>query len=229
MSKLEKIVVELLFFFVLVTFWTRVHVVNHWIRDLEEPFDVNNVMQSVVHIGADAGGQGSGVYVGNGLILTAGHIVDYSYGFTVTFEDGTVCYSYEHYQEPTADVGFIYLEDYDGPSLQFDDEHTHRGDSVFVFGNPFGWNYRFSVTKGIISSVERDCDGYFGEKIMLQSDVVVYPGNSGGPVVDEEGEIVGILVGGTYGSDNISLIVPADICEQSMKIYLNILELERMK
>lgn len=194
------------------------------------PFSADEVMRSVVLIGADAGWEGSGVYVGNGLILTAGHVVDYSYGFTVTFEDGTAYRSHEYYQEPTADVGFIYLGDYDGPSLVFDSDGYSRGDVAYIFGSPFGWSYNFSVSKGILSSVNRDCGGFFGEKILLQSDAAAYPGNSGGPVVDEEGEIIGILVGGPgYGGDNISLIIPANICEASMKIYLAMLELAEMK
>lgn len=194
-----------------------------------EPLSLDTIMQSVVHIEADFSWQGSGAYVGNGLILTAGHVVENAYEFVVTFEDGTICESYQYYREPTADVGFIYLGDCNAPSLQFDDDSTYRGDSVYIFGNPFGWSYNFSVTKGIISSVNRDCEGFFGDKIMLQADAAAYSGNSGGPVTDDEGEIIGILVGGTYGGDNISLIIPADICEASMKIYLAMLELAEME
>ena len=200
----------------------------------QSEFSPDVVMQSVVHIGAsgDYGDwQGSGVYVGNGLILTAGHVVEDANTFVVTFENEPSSYaSSTFYQESTTDVGFIYLEDYDGPALTFDDDNSDiRGDDVWIFGSPFGFEYRFSVTKGILSSVQRDCDGFFGEKIMLQSDAASYPGNSGGPVTDDEGEIIGILVGGIRGSDNISLIIPADICEQVMNIYLEILKLAEME
>jgi len=193
----------------------------------------DDVMQSVVHIGAsgDYGDwQGSGVYIGNGLILTAGHVVDGAETFVVTFEDEPSSYaSSTFYKEPTADVGFIVLEDYDGPALSFDNDDCSRGDTCFIYGSPFGWDYCFSVTQGIVSSINRDCYGFFGEKIMLQSDAASYPGNSGGAVTDDEGEIIGILVGGVRGSDNISLIVPADICKQAMNIYLEVLKLARME
>ena len=187
------------------------------------------VMRSVVHISADAGWEGSGVYVGNGLILTAGHVIDEAYNFTVTFENGLAHKSATFYREPTCDIGFIYLEYHEGPALVFDDDGCSRGDVTYIFGNPFGRYYDFSVTKGIISSINRDCDGFFGGKIMLQSDAAAYPGNSGGPVTDDEGEIIGILVGGAGGSDNISLIIPADVCRQAMKIYLEILKLAEME
>ena len=203
--------------------------VYQWFPLKSDKFTPNKAMQSVVHISADAGWQGSGVYVGNGLILTAGHVIEGGWSFTVTFEDGTIRESCKSYQESMADVGFIYLEDYDGYSLGFNSDECNRGDDVYIFGSPFGWEYNFSVTKGIISSINRDCGGFFGDKIMFQSDAASYPGNSGGPVTDDEGEIIGILVGGVGGSDNISLIVPADICEASMEVYLAILRLAEME
>jgi len=196
-------------------------------------FRSNDIMQSVVHIEVDAGWQGSGSYVGNGLILTAGHIVGgEGYGameFTIMFEDGTKYISTEFYLEETADVGFIYIGDCNSPVLEFDDEVLNRGDVAFVYGNPYGWDYCFSVTKGIVSSINRDCEGYFGEKIMLQVDAASWPGNSGGPVVDDEGEIIGILVGGVWGSDNLSLCIPVNICEQAMTTYLSILKMAELK
>lgn len=193
-------------------------------------FNPNTIMQSVVHISADAGWEGSGSYIGNGLILSAGHVVDGATQFIITFEDGTEYVSTEFYLEPVSDVGFILIRNCDSPALTFDDDGYSRGDTAFVYGSPFGWDYCFSVTKGIISSVNRDCEGFFGEKLMLQVDAAAYPGNSGGPVVDDEGEIIGILVGGlSWGGDNIGLCIPSGICEQSMKIYLEILALEEME
>ena len=196
-------------------------------------FSLDAAMQAVVHISAHGyygDWQGSGVHIGNGVILTAGHVVNEAESFVVTFEDGQIWYiESKPYKEPVADVGFLYIEGYDGPALNFDDDGYKRGDTVFIFGNPFGWEFRFSVTKGIVSSVNRDCEGFFGEKIMLQSDAASYPGNSGGPVVDDEGEIVGILVGGVGYADNISLIIPAPVCEQALKTYLSILEMSKIQ
>jgi len=200
-----------------------------WLLPNRGKLTPDEIMQSVVHIGTDAGWQGSGVYVGKGLILTAGHVIEGGWSFTVTFEDGTIRESCKSYQESMTDVGFIYLEDYDGYSLGFNSDECNRGDDVYIFGSPFGWEYNFSVTKGIISSINRDCGGFFGDKIMFQSDAASYPGNSGGPVTDDEGEIIGILVGGVGGSDNISLIIPADICEASMEVYLAMLRLAEME
>ena len=193
----------------------------------------DDIMQSVCHIGAsgDYGSwEASGVYVGNGLILTAGHVVDGADTFVVTFENEPSSYaSSTFYQESTVDIGFIYLEDYDGPVLCFEDGGFNRGDSVWIYGNTFGWLNHFSVTEGIISNICRDCDGFFGEKLLFQVDAASWPGNSGGPVVDDEGEIIGILVGGYGFSECLSYCVPATICERAMITYLSILEMSRLQ
>lgn len=193
-------------------------------------FNPDTIMSSVVHIEADAGWQGSGSYVGNGLILTAGHVVDEGWSFIITFEDGTEYISTDFYLESASDVGFIFIGDCNSPVLTFDDEGYFRGDIAFVYGNPFGWDYCFSVSKGIISSVNRDCEDFFGEKILFQVDAAAYPGNSGGPVTDDEGEIIGILVGGlAWGGDNIGLCIPSTICERAMKTYLSILAMAELE
>jgi len=202
------------------------------LKPVQKVINVDNVMGAVCHIGAsgDYGSwEGSGAYVGNGLILTAGHVVKDASTFVITFENSQSSYvSSTFYLEPTADVGFIVLDDYDGPALVFDNDGYNRGDTTYIFGSPFGWNYKFSVSKGIVASVERDCNGFFGEKLLFQTDAASWPGNSGGPVTDNEGEIIGILVGGVGYSECISLCIPVSICEQSMRVYLEILKLSEM-
>lgn len=171
--------------------------------------------------------EGSGSYIGNGLVLSAGHIVEDANKFTVTFEDGTVCESYKYYLEPTSDVGFIYLGDYDGPKLDFNLDSVSAGDDVFCFGNPFGMQYSFSVSKGIISALNRDGEGQFGSKLLIQCDFAGFPGISGGPATDDEKGILGITVGGIAGG--ITLLIPAPICHQAMTTYLSILAMEKLK
>ena len=86
-------------------------------------------------------------------------------------------------------------------------------------GCPFGHILRFTVTKGIVSGFERDFDGFFGEKLLLQVDAQSWPGNSGGPVYNMNGQIIGILVGGYYGADGVGLCIPVDIISGILDIY----------
>ncbi len=191
----------------------------------------DRTMSAVCHIQAETGWQGSGAYIGDGLIISAGHVVNGAESFTITFENDPCTYtSSTFYVEPAADVGFIYLENYDGPSLSFNNKPVFRGDAVWSFGNAFGMEFPFSVTEGIISHTARDVEGTFGSKLLIQSNAPGFPGCSGGPVTNEQGQIIGIVVGGPpYGFGNIALYIPANICRKSSEIYLKILEMSRLK
>ncbi len=191
-----------------------------------------DVMDSVVHIDVKTeygSWQGSGVYIGDGIILTAGHVVEDAKSFTITFEDGCVYDSNDYYQEEVSDVGFILLDNsVCHAPIVFDNRVLGRGESVWVLGSPYGTEFLFTVSKGIISNTTLDCDGYFGGKPIFMADAASYPGNSGGPVVDSDGEIIGILVGGYGRSDNLSICIRVDVIVLSLNKYLAQLELERL-
>jgi S1-C subfamily serine protease len=217
---------------VLVTLLGGVGAVNSRSKPLEPQDMIEQHMDSVCHIQVETeweSWQGSGSYIGDGLVLTAGHVVEGAVKFTMTFEDGTVVEADRFYKEPTMDVGFIYVGELDIDVLEFDMRKLRRGDVTYIFGNPLGWDNRFSVSRGIVSSLDKEHGGYFGEKLMFNSDAASYPGNSGGPVLDEDGEIIGILVGGYVGTDNLSLCVPTDVVVAARGIYLAQLELERIE
>jgi len=193
-------------------------------------------MQSVVHIRAgdpnDEEGnswEGSGVYVGNNLIMTARHVIKGQTKFKITFENGIEYKANYVYIESASDVGFIYVE---GmllcEPLIIDIQELRRGDEVYILGNPFGLRFKFSVSKGIVSAVHRDAEGFFGDKLIFQSDAASCPGNSGGPVINELGEVVGILVGGYGNVDNLSLCIPANICQKSLEICLKVIEMKEL-
>lgn len=206
-----------------------------------------DVMQSVVHIRVyenedsydyyddyeDCGGwQGSGVYIGDGLILTAGHVVEGAVSFTVTFEDGCIHESSTFYQEGASDVGFISIildPCCEHLRTEFDVRVPQRGEGVWILGSPYGTEFQFSVSKGIVSNTTLTCDGFFGEKPIFMVDAASYPGNSGGPVVDSDGEIIGILVGGYGYADNLSICIRVDVIMLSLDKYLAELALERLE
>lgn len=199
------------------------------IKILQSELDFNKILDSVVHIESDLGYQGTGCYIGNGLIVTAGHIVENTNSLKITFKDENTIISNVYYKEPNIDIGFIYIGDCNIPVLEFSKDEQIIGEDVYVCGNPLGKKFIFSVSKGIVSAIERNAEGFFGNKLMLQIDAASFPGNSGSPAINTDGEIIGIVVGGIYGAESLTLCIPCDVCEQSMNIYLEVLKLAELK
>jgi len=189
---------------------------------------IQRIEPSVVYIEAqDEGGRrlwsGSGVIISeDGLILTAAHVVNGAGQFKIILPDGREFLSYRSFcRYDITDVGFIQLDDAEGLPVSYLGRSISlkKGLDVFVIGCPFGYELRFTVTKGIVSGLDRDCDGFFGEKLILQVDAQSWPGNSGGPVYNMQGQIIGILVGGYYGVDGIGLCIPVDVIQGILNIY----------
>lgn len=199
---------------------------------------IQRVEASVVYVqGQDYEGNplwsGSGVIISeDGLILTAAHVVDGADKFKVILSDGREFYSEKSWhRHDISDVGFIQLEDANELQVSYlgKSNNLKKGLDVFVIGCPFGYELRFTVTKGIISGLERDCDGFFGEKLILQVDAQSWPGNSGGPVYNMRGQIIGILVGGYHNADGIGLCIPSDVINGMLNIYQAERKIEKVK
>lgn len=197
---------------------------------------IKRVDPSVVYIEAvDEYGtfiwSGSGVIIcPDGLILTAGHVVDGAEAFKIVLSDGREFWSNKSYLSDVTDVGLIWI---DAEKLPFsslgNSDNLRKGEEVFIIGCPFGIRLRNTVTAGIISGLERGSDGFFGEKLIIQSDSQSWPGNSGGPVYNMQGRVIGILVGGYWGADGISLIIPSNICILVIDVYGTEKELREAK
>jgi len=202
----------------------------------ESAFDAETAMDCVVHIKAEKetavmydeylraqsgqSWQGSGCFISNdGVILTAGHVVDGASSIIVTLRDGIELEAVHFWKADNMDVGFIKVDVTNVPFLEFDVGGVNLAEDVFILGHPFGIANKWSITKGIISNTDRDRQGYFGEKLMLQSDAASWPGNSGGPVLNKTGRIVGVLVGGIGGHECLSYIVPSWIAKEWSDVF----------
>ncbi len=164
--------------------------------------------------------QGTGFFVTPNLIATAGHVVENTESFEVMFSDGSRAKAdFVHMESlDRCDVGFIRLRSEhrkDRPYFHLDTE-IEIGESLIILGYPWGMNNGITLTQGVVSLLGRD-ESYFGTKLVLHTDTATWPGNSGSPVVDMDGECVGILIGGAYGCDNFSIVTPTKLVKFAMQ------------
>ncbi len=161
--------------------------------------------------------EGSGfVYDTSGRIVTNNHVIAnaLSGGITVTFLNGTTVSATLLGTDPYSDVAVIQVS---APAALLKplkvgvSSALVVGDPVYALGNPF--ELTDTMTQGIISAVGRELDEGIGYVIVdvLQTDAAVNPGNSGGPLFNSMGEVVGInTAGATSTSSGVNFAVPSD-------------------
>ena len=175
----------------------------------------STVAPSVVVVQA-ASSTGTGVIIhADGSILTALHVVNGAEDIEITFSDGTVTTATIASSDATQDLATLTpaaLPEVLIPAVI--GRQVTVGDDVIAIGNPLGLSW--SVTAGIVSGVDRTVtDDGIDMEGLIQFDAAVNPGSSGGPLVNANGEVVGIVVALLTGSDDesfagIGLAVPIE-------------------
>lgn len=188
-------------------------------RTLSELF--NDVEDSVVSIRAAGNerAQGSGfVYNSKGHIVTNEHVVSEAEQIEVTFTDGSTKNARVVGKDPYTDLAVLKTDKKDLDSLKLGESSEVKvGQRAIAIGNPFG--LRSSMTTGIISQRGRtiQIQGGFSIPNVLQTDAAINPGNSGGPLMNINGEVVGVNTAiesrtGTFSG--IGFAVPASTVER---------------
>ncbi|MCD0504414.1 Do family serine endopeptidase [Bordetella petrii] len=155
-------------------------------------------------------GVGSGFLISeDGYILTNNHVVSEAADIFVTLTDGREFKAKVIGTDERTDVALIKIEAKDMTPLTIGDPKTlKKGQWVLAIGSPFGLDS--TATAGIVSAIGRDTGEYLP---FIQTDVAVNPGNSGGPLLNLNGEVVGInsqIVSRSGGFMGISLAIPID-------------------
>ena len=141
-------------------------------------------------------GQGSGVVIdADGLVLTNAHVVERVEAVSVTLADGDQLDGQVVGIDPVTDLALVQLEGKQLPPQAplGDSELMDVGDWAIALGTPFGLER--TVTLGIVSSLHRNINslGFSDKRLeLIQTDAAINPGNSGGPLVNAEGEVIGI-------------------------------------
>ena len=165
--------------------------------------------------------QGSGfVYDGAGHIVTNQHVVDGATSISVRFWNGATYRAKVVGTDPSTDLAVI---DVDAPSSLLhplslgDSSSLEVGDGVVAIGSPFG--LKGTVTTGIVSALDRtiDAPNNFTISGAIQTDAAINHGNSGGPLLDSDGHVIGInaqIESDSGGNDGVGFAIPSSIVQR---------------
>ncbi|MBE3609135.1 Do family serine endopeptidase [Campylobacter californiensis] len=174
---------------------------------------------------------GSGVIISqDGYIVTNNHVIEDSDQIVVTMTKGGKEYKAKVVgSDPKTDLAVIKIEATDLDAIYFaDSSKLLDGDIVFAIGNPFGVGE--SVTKGIISALNKDNIGLNQYENFIQTDASINPGNSGGALVDSRGALVGInsaILSRGGDSSGIGFAIPSNMVKEIAKKLITDGKIER--
>jgi serine protease Do len=153
-----------------------------------------------------------------GIVLTNSHVALGRQALSVTLDDGTTVPAQLVAADPIFDIALLQIPKPSAgtlPSLTLGDSDTIRtGDDVLAIGNPLGLNQ--TLTHGIVSAVNRVLPVTFFSQTepMIQVDTPINHGNSGGPLLNRCGEVIGMTTAVVTGAQGIGLAIPVNLIKQ---------------
>ncbi|HZZ99159.1 MAG TPA: trypsin-like peptidase domain-containing protein, partial [Candidatus Paceibacterota bacterium] len=159
----------------------------------------------------------------DGLIVTNKHVVNVTGAtYKVVLNDGTTYAAKVLARDPVQDIAFVKIEAKDLQTMKLgDSDQLQVGQTVVAIGNALG-QFSDTVSKGIISGLARSVtasEGTSSEQLdqLIQTDAAINPGNSGGPLMNLQGEVVGVDTAMASGAQNIGFALPINRIKRDMQ------------
>jgi len=167
---------------------------------------------------------GSGFVVGEGLVVTNKHVVDTSTEYKIFLQDGSEHKVLEIVKDPANDLAILKVEGIDGhKALKLgQSDNLKVGQFVIAIGTALG-EFRHTVTTGVVSGLGRGIvagnvyEG-FVERLddVIQTDAAINLGNSGGPLLNSKGEVIGVNVAVAQGAENVGFALPVNLVSEGL-------------
>ena len=184
------------------------------------------VVLVLADLGDGSASVGTGVlFTQDGYLLTNYHVVEGGQACTVALDSGR---SYEAKYvagDADSDLAVLKIEGSGLPAAVFgDSDRLTVGDRVYAIGNPLGWELRGTLTDGIVSAIDRDVSVEGRTMTLLQTNAALNSGNSGGPLINEYGQVVGIntiKMTSRYSSvEGLGFAIPTSYMERAVNDLL---------
>lgn len=170
-----------------------------------------NIVKIINTINDDTRIVGTGFFDKSGYLVTNSHIIDIKGKITVEYADGSKCDAQIYSNDITSDIALVAVENPTAKAMFYGKTLTlNVTDDVYAVGYPYALEGEASVSKGILSA-RRSAGGIE----FLQSDISLSSGNSGGPLINDKGELLGI---NTYATENAS--IGMSISSESLEVII---------
>lgn len=168
----------------------------------------------------EARGAGSGLVVrSDGYVLTNNHVVRNADTIRVTLSDNRTFCGQVVARDSVSDLALVKINAQHLPVARLGHSDLIRaGDYAVAIGTPMGLQH--SVTLGIVSAIGRSLNGLNSSFELIQTDAAINPGNSGGPLLNIDGEVIGINMAIRSDAQNIGFAIPVDVARATARKML---------